>query len=46
MKPAYAAVVRDVTEKMGNGMADYARRSASGKSVSSPLQSMTSIAGM
>lgn len=31
MKPAYAAVVRDVTEKMGNGMADYARRSASGK---------------
>lgn len=30
MKPAYGAIVRDVTERMGNGMADHARKAASG----------------
>ncbi|KKK19626.1 hypothetical protein P175DRAFT_0500930 [Aspergillus ochraceoroseus IBT 24754] len=29
MKPAYQAIVKDITDKMGNGMADYARKAAS-----------------
>ncbi|PLN85626.1 farnesyl-diphosphate farnesyltransferase [Aspergillus taichungensis] len=28
MKPAYQAIVKDITDKMGNGMADYCRKAA------------------
>ncbi|EAL84772.1 Delta(24)-sterol C-methyltransferase [Aspergillus fumigatus] len=28
LKPAYKAVIKDITEKMGNGMADYCRKAA------------------
>jgi farnesyl-diphosphate farnesyltransferase len=28
IKPAYRAIIRDITEKMGNGMADYASNAA------------------
>ncbi|KAL4955085.1 isoprenoid synthase domain-containing protein [Aspergillus filifer] len=28
MKPAYQAIIKDITDKMGNGMADYARKAA------------------
>lgn len=30
MKPAYQATIKNVTDKMGNGMADFARKVASG----------------
>ncbi|KAK4963901.1 bifunctional farnesyl-diphosphate farnesyltransferase/squalene synthase [Elasticomyces elasticus] len=30
IKPEYQAIIRDVTEKMGNGMADYAKAAVSG----------------
>jgi len=29
-KPAYQAIITDITDKMGNGMADFARKAASG----------------
>ncbi|KAF7159663.1 hypothetical protein CNMCM5623_005043 [Aspergillus felis] len=28
LKPAYKAVIKDITDKMGNGMADYCRKAA------------------
>lgn len=28
MKPAYQAIIKDITDKMGNGMADYCRKAA------------------
>ncbi|KAF7114052.1 hypothetical protein CNMCM5793_007032 [Aspergillus hiratsukae] len=28
MKPAYKAIIKDITDKMGNGMADYCRKAA------------------
>ncbi|KAF4180670.1 hypothetical protein CNMCM8694_007184 [Aspergillus lentulus] len=28
LKPAYKAVIRDITDRMGNGMADYCRKAA------------------
>lgn len=28
MKPAYKAIIKDITNKMGNGMADYCRKAA------------------
>lgn len=28
MKPAYQEIIRDITDKMGNGMADYCRKAA------------------
>jgi farnesyl-diphosphate farnesyltransferase len=28
LKPTYQAIIKDVTEKMGNGMADFARKAA------------------
>ncbi|KAL9127394.1 MAG: hypothetical protein Q9217_003728 [Psora testacea] len=30
MKPVYQAVIKDITDKMGNGMADFARKAAFG----------------
>jgi len=30
MKPVYQAIIKDITDKMGNGMADFARKSAFG----------------
>ncbi|KAJ6026490.1 uncharacterized protein N7446_004911 [Penicillium canescens] len=30
MKPTYQAIIKDVTDKMGNGMADFARKEALG----------------
>lgn len=30
MKPVYQAIIKDITDKMGNGMADFARKAASG----------------
>jgi farnesyl-diphosphate farnesyltransferase len=30
MKPVYQAIIKDITEKMGNGMADFARKAATG----------------
>lgn len=32
LKPVYQTILRDVTQKMGNGMADYSRKVASGVS--------------
>ncbi|KAK2767740.1 bifunctional farnesyl-diphosphate farnesyltransferase/squalene synthase [Arachnomyces sp. PD_36] len=33
MKPAYQKIISDITNEMGNGMADYCRRSFEGKQV-------------
>ncbi|KAF2268992.1 putative farnesyl-diphosphate farnesyltransferase [Lojkania enalia] len=30
LKPVYQAIIKDITDKMGNGMADFARKAASG----------------
>ncbi|KAJ9268298.1 hypothetical protein DTO212C5_5626 [Paecilomyces variotii] len=30
MKPAYQAIVKDITDRMGNGMADYCKKAESG----------------
>lgn len=30
MKPVYQAIIKDITDKMGNGMADFARKAALG----------------
>jgi farnesyl-diphosphate farnesyltransferase len=30
MKPVYQAIIKDITDKMGNGMADFARKAAFG----------------
>ena len=30
LKPAYKAIIKDITKKMGNGMADYCSKAASG----------------
>jgi farnesyl-diphosphate farnesyltransferase len=32
MKPVHQAIIKDITDKMGNGMADFARKAAFGDS--------------